>query len=239
MNLVLPMAGGGTRFLKGGFECPKPLLPLRGKPFFQWAAESVLQTVTPARLCFVVLREHVERFSIDRRILAVYPQARLVVLEQVTAGAVLTCLAGCQDLPEDEPILFNDCDHYFRCNGLAALPAGADGALLTFPSRDPRFSFVELDDSGRVLRTAEKDPISDRAICGAYYFGSKAVFREAAERYLKTCVQSEFFMSGVYNELLAARRTVLALETQLHISFGTPEEYASAQQDARLDEAHR
>ena len=230
MNLILPMAGGGTRFLKGGFECPKPLLPLQGKPFFQWAAESVLQTLTPARLRFVVLRAHVERFAIDQRIRAVYPEAEIVVLEQVTAGAVLTCLAGCEGLDEDEAVLFNDCDHYFCCDGLSSIPAQADGALLTFSSRDPRFSFVELDADGTVLRTAEKDPISDRAICGAYYFGSVRVFREAAARYLKSCTQSEFFMSGVYNELLAAHRTVKALQTQKHVSFGTPEEYEAAQQ---------
>lgn len=229
MNLILPMAGGGTRFLKGGFECPKPLLPLRGKPFFQWATESVLQTLTPTRLRYVVLQEHIDRFSIDARIRSVYPAAELVVLRQVTAGAVLTCLAGCEGLPEDEAVLFNDCDHYFRCDELSTVPAQADGALLTFPSHDARFSFAELDGSGTVLRTAEKEPISDRAICGAYYFGSVRVFREAATRYLKTCVQSEFFMSGVYNELLAARRTVKALQTQEHLSFGTPEEYAAAQ----------
>lgn len=237
MNLVLPMAGGGTRFLQGGFECPKPLLPLRGKPFFQWAAESVLQTLTPERLRFVVLRAHVERFSIDRRILEVYPQAEIIVLEQVTAGAVLTCLAGCEGLPEDAPVLFNDCDHYFRCDALKNLDADVDGALLTFRSRDPRFSFAALREDGSVIRTAEKDPISDRAICGAYYFGSVRTFREGAARYLKTCTQREFFMSGVYNELLAAQRRVAALDTQLHISFGTPEEYAAAQQDARLEEA--
>ena len=237
MNLILPMAGGGTRFLKGGFECPKPLLTLQGRPFFQWAAESVLQTLQPRRLRFVVLRAHVERFSIDRRIREVYPDAEVIVLEAVTAGAVLTCLAGCEGLPEQEPVLFNDCDHYFRCEGLASLDAQTDGALLTFRSRDPRFSFAALDGEGRVLRTAEKDPISDRAICGAYYFGSAGLFRAAAARYLESCTQSEFFMSGVYNELLAARCAVRALETQVHVSFGTPEEYAAAQQDPRLKEA--
>ena len=214
LHLILPMAGGGTRFLKGGFECPKPLLELNGKPFFQWAAESVLQTLTPESLRFVVLKEHVERFQIDRRIRAVYPQAELTVLERVTAGAVLTCLAGCEGLPEDAAVLFNDCDHYFRCDALA-----------------------RLDARGLVLRTAEKEAISDRAICGAYYFGSVRTFRTAAARYLETCTQSEFFMSGVYNALLAAHGAVEALETQVHVSFGTPEEYEAARHDARLEGA--
>ena len=235
LHLILPMAGGGTRFLKGGFECPKPLLELNGKPFFQWAAESVLQTLTPESLRFVVLREHVERFAIERRIRTVYPQAELTVLERVTAGAVVTCLAGCESLPEDAAVLFNDCDHFFLCDALAHLDARADGALLTFRSRDPRFSFVRLDGRGRVLGTAEKEAISDRAICGAYYFGSVRTFRTAAARYLQTCTQGEFFMSGVYNALLSAHGVVQALETQVHVSFGTPEEYDAARHDARLE----
>ena len=214
LHLILPMAGGGTRFLKG-------LLELNGKPFFQWAAESVLQTLTPESLRFVVLREHVERFAIDRRIRTVYPQAELTVLERVTAGAVVTCLAGCESLPEDAAVLFNDCDHFFRCDALAHL--------------DPRFSFVRLDGRGRVLGTAEKEAISDRAICGAYYFGSVRTFRTAAARYLQTCTQGEFFMSGVYNALLSAHGVVQALETQVHVSFGTPEEYEAARHDARLE----
>ena len=167
--------------------------------------------------------------------LGVSPRGALAVLKMAQARAYVS--GRDYVLPEDAAVLFNDCDHYFRCDALARLDARADGALLTFRSRDPRFSFVQLDERGLVLRTAEKEAISDRAICGAYYFGSVRTFRTAAARYLETCTQSEFFMSGVYNALLAAHGAVEALETQVHVSFGTPEEYEAARHDARLEGA--
>ncbi len=237
LNLVMPMAGAGTRFAGVGYECPKPLIPLHGKPFFYWAVESVRAQVEPERLRFVVLREHIDRFGIDREIRRYYPQGELIVLPQVLPGAVLTCLEGIKGLPDQARVLFNDCDHLFSAPALgqlALLPA--DGALLTFRAREPKFSFLELDEGGRVLRTVEKQVISDIAICGAYYFRQVAAFRRYAERYLSVCQYSEFFMSGVYNEMIADGKWVSALPTQLHISFGTPREYEAAKENPWFEE---
>ena len=239
LHLILPMAGAGTRFFNRGYDCPKPLIPLHGKPFFYWAAKSVEAPL--ALLRFVVLREHVERFAIDRAIRQEFPQADIVILDHVLPGAVLTCLAGVEDSPPEAPVLFNDCDHLFRCAGLTALcqtPAARrpDGVLLTFTSREPKFSFLARDEAGRVTRTVEKQAISSDAICGAYFFNRKDLFVQGAEAYLKNCQYNEFFMSGVYNEMIAGGQNIRGLATDLHISFGTPEEYAQALSDPRFEE---
>lgn len=238
LHLIMPMGGAGSRFSKDGFELPKPLLRLRGKPFFYWAVESVRLSAEPETITFVVLREHVERFNIDREILSLYPGAKIVVLPHVLAGAVLTALEGVKELSSDEAVLFNDCDHFFSSDALRDFVSAeqeADGALLTFESNEPKFSFVQCDEAGNVCRTAEKIVISNEAICGAYYFKSAGVFRTAAERYLKTCEYSEYYMSGVYNELIAAGGVVKTLPTDLHIPFGTPDEYDEAEKDERLE----
>lgn len=238
-NLIIPMAGAGDRFLKNGFACPKPLLELRGRPFFWWAVESFYDRDLVDSLGFVVLRDHVLRFSIDRVIRSFYPEARIRVLDRVLPGAVLTCLEGAEDLGEGESVLFNDCDHFFRSPALAEFLASgdpADGALLTFESSRPLYSFLDYDEAGFVTRTVEKEAISTHAICGAYYFRSKKLFREAAERYLDHCSYSEYFMSGVYNELISRGGRVKGIPTRLHISFGTPEEYLEAQTAPELSE---
>ena len=231
-NLIIPMAGAGDRFLKNGYVCPKPLIELRGKPFFYWAVESLYDRALMDSLGFVVLRDHVERFSIDRVIRSCYPEARIHVLDRVLPGAVLTCMAGAEALGENDSVIFNDCDHYFRAPALGDfLSSGnaADGALLTFESDRPAYSFLEYDGEGFVKRTVEKQAISTHAICGAYYFKSKALFLETARAYLESCTYSEYFMSGVYNELIARGGRVKGIPTRLHISFGTPEEYLAAQ----------
>lgn len=237
MHLIMPMGGAGTRFFDKGFECPKPLLELLGKPFFYWATQSVLKSIAVESLTFVVLQEHIDRFSIDQKILEYYPQAQIVALPKVLPGAVLTCLAGIEGLEPSASVLFNDCDHAFGASRLAAfLKEGneAEGALLTFQSQEPKFSFLAYREDGFVSHTVEKQVISTDAICGAYYFRSVGQFREAAERYLTSCTYREFFMSGVYNELIRAGGRVRGLQVDFHVPFGTPEEYYAAEQEGEL-----
>ena len=240
-HLIMPMGGRGSRFFDDGFVIPKPLIELRGKPFFYWSAQSVLHDVAVADLRFVVLREHVEDFAIDQRIREYYPDAAITVIPAVLPGAVLTCMEGAKALDDGAPVLFNDCDHLFRSAAFAAFCAAGDfaspdGALLTFRSDEPKFSYVRFGADGAVTGTAEKRVVSDRAICGAYYFRSAGVFLSAAERYLQKSRYEEFFVSGVYDELLAAGGSVGCFDTDLHISFGTPAEYAAAAADPRMKE---
>ena len=244
LHLIMPMGGRGARFFRDGYVMPKPLILLRDKPFFYWAAQSVLHDVAVADLRFVVLREHVEEFRIDRQILALYPEAKITVIPEVLPGAVLTCMAGARDADDGAPLLFNDCDHMFRSAAFARFCAagdfdGTDGGLLTFPSDEEKFSFVRYDDAGRIVGTAEKQAVSRDAICGAYYFRNAATFLEGAEQYLHECRYEEFFVSGVYDILARAGKCIRTFPTDVHISFGTPAEYAEAMADPRLTEVER
>ena len=110
IHYIMPMAGSGSRFYKKGFCQPKPLIPIYGKPFFYWAVQSIRKFVEITSLDFVVLYEHVDKFGIDKEILKYFPEARLHVLEKVTAGAVLTCMEGVVKIEDNNPVLFNDCD---------------------------------------------------------------------------------------------------------------------------------
>lgn len=239
MHLIMPMGGAGTRFFNNGYDCPKPLLLLQGKPFFYWSARSVLSCCQVESLTFVVLQEHIDRFDIDKRILEYFPQAKIVSLPKVLPGAVLTCLEGVKGLKEDASVLFNDCDHAFSASGLKRfLQEGeaADGLLLTFTSQEPKFSYLAYDEKGNVLRTVEKVVISNDAICGAYYFRTVKDFKENAARYLESCTYKEFFMSGVYNELIQKGGKVRGLPVDFHLPFGTPEEYLAAENSELLKE---
>ena len=242
IHLIMPMGGGGTRFGNYGFELPKPLIELRGKPFFYWAAGCITQAIDVYDITFVVLKDHIDRFSIDKRIKEYYPDARIVVIPEVLNGAVLTCLEGVKEIKDDLPVLFEDCDHAFVSREFADFASagefeGVDAGLLTFESHNPAFSFVRFDEQGNVTGTVEKQAVSDRAICGAYYFGSADTFRKGTEGYLKNCAYKEFFVSGVYNELAGAKIRVFNLDR--HISFGTPAEYEEAKNDTGLGELIR
>lgn len=137
-HLVMPMGGKGQRFFNDGYVAPKPLIEIHDRPFFYWSTMSILKYNPDCDVTFVVLREHIEKFDIKNRILSYFPQARVEVIPEVLAGAVLTCMAGVENINDDRPILFNDCDHMFCCSEFnftdKKSAAKYDGLLFTFKS---------------------------------------------------------------------------------------------------------
>ena len=241
INLIMPMGGRGSRFGKMGYNQPKPLIEIQGKPFFYWATQSIAKFVNLSSLTFVVLQEHIDNFAIDKAIHEYYPQAELVVLPDVLKGAVLTCLEGTKTIANAQPILFNDCDHIFKCRKFYDFChkgefTKLDGALLTFASDDPKFSYVAFDEEGNVTHTVEKQVISHDAICGAYYFRNTDIFCQATEKYLDNCSYEEYFVSGLYNEMAYAGKKIKAFQCDMHIPFGTPEEYLEAKGAKEFEE---
>lgn len=233
LHLIMPMGGAGSRFSQNGFVMPKPLIEINGKPFLYWATRSIEKYVEHTDIAFVVLKQHIVEFKINEAILKYFPDAKIeaVEWEEVKSGPVMTCLAGLKNITDDQPILFNDCDHMFACSSFAEDMNGnlldCDGALLTFKSNQPQFSYVKYD-GNKIIGTVEKQVISNNAICGAYVVRNAALFKEMAEVYLQNCNYSEFFVSGIYNVMCQKGMTVKNYTTDFHVPFGTPDEYEVA-----------
>ena len=241
IHLIMPMAGRGSRFSKEGYDFPKPMIKIYGHPFFYWSTRSVQKFIDIATLDFVVLQEHIDKYEIDKEILKFFPQAQIHALADVTEGAVITCVKGIEQIEDELPILFNDCDHLFKSNEFNEFCKNdfdetVDGILLTFLADEAKYSFVGKDKEGKVTRTVEKEVISNEAICGCYYFRNKNVFMDAAEEYLEKCNYAEYFMSGVYNVLLDKGQCIKSMKTDFHIPFGVPEEYEEAKGDNNYEE---
>ena len=226
--LVMPMAGRGSRFVAHGIMEPKPLIELKGRPFFWWAVESVRRMTTVREMVFVVLDEHCEQFNIHNRITDLYPDAQIVKITDVTSGAAETAQLGLAAVRSDGPVAINDCDHAFICHDIqgasSSLMSTASGALLCFRSNSSAYSYIKLGSAGEIIGTVEKEVVSPYAIAGCYLFSSPAVFTELYESYRITCPYNELFISGLYDLLIERGETVLKLEAEQHCSFGTPEE---------------
>lgn len=233
INLIMPMGGKGSRFTKEGFEVPNPLIKIKDRPFFYWATQSIRKFVELESLTFVVLQEHIDKFSIDKEILKYFPEARIEIIKEVLNGAVLTCIEGLRNIKNDKPIIFNDCDHLFLCSSFnnycnSGKFTELDGGLLTFKSDDPKFSYLQCDVNGNVIKTVEKKVVSNDAICGAYYFRNKDMFIESTKKYLEICDYSEYFVSGVYNVMAENGYIIRNFDVDYHLPFGTPLEYEEA-----------
>ena len=237
IRLIMPMGGAGSRFVQNGVLMPKPLIDLHGKPFFYWATKAAVQCIEGSleSIWFVVLKDHVVHFGIDQVIKAWFPLAHIVVLDHVLPGPIHTALFAISSCANyDGPILFNDCDHVFISPEFAsAVTKGSlpDIATLYFRSREKQFSYLKVDSDGRIIDVKEKEPISDMAICGAYYFGSPLLFQKMALEAAKKAhsLGREAFLSDALIESCKdLSLNVKAYFCSTHISFGTPEELVAA-----------
>ena len=227
------MAGRGSRFAKGGIVEPKPLVDLGGRPFFWWAVESIRRAADVDSMLFVVLTEHEEGFQISKRIREFYPTAEVIAIPEMTAGSAETAQIGICGLTGSNPVAINDCDHAFLAGDihctLQRLADDSEAALMCFPSSNPGFSYVRLNETGEVCGTVEKSVVSPYAIAGCYLFRSVAAYEDRYESYKTTCQYNELFISGIYNEILKDKQSVALHILKSHFPFGTPEELRNVQ----------
>lgn len=217
---------------------------------------------------FIVRKEHEGEFGLATMLQKVVPTAKIVILDHDTRGAVETCLVAQSAFDLDAPLVVCDCDLFFKCKAyeeylmkmadaqLAAKTGGRsnnsnnaapDGLLVYMESEHPRYSFCQTtleNGEERVIRTAEKVPISNKAIIGAYAFRSAAMFCHYANQLVDLPIdpekgRKEYYVSLVYNFVLmndSANKNdhdeqsgkkvpkVVAVKRDEYESFGTPEE---------------
>ena len=235
LHIVMPMAGEGSRFANAGWTTPKPLIELNGEPLFKHAISSVAAEGIVMKYSFIVRHEHIEKYGIDAGIKAFLPSANIFSVMKTTRGAVETCLMAESAIADDDAVIVMDCDLEFRSKrfieiikGILELPLeqACGGALVSFESDEPKYSYAELGEDGFVVRTAEKEVISSHALCGAYFFSTGKRFKEIAHRLLNEpeFKKTEYYVSLLYNYMLADGEKVYLAPMEEYRSYGTPEE---------------
>lgn len=111
-----------------------------------------------------------------------------------------------------------------------------DGALISFESDSPNFSYIKYNSENQIIGTVEKEVVSNRAICGAYMFKNADIFRKTAHEYLNNCPYKESFVSGMYNVMCLHNMNIEDFMVDFHVEFGTPEEYELAKKSNLFEE---
>lgn len=233
VNLIIPMAGLGTRYTERGYVTPKPLIEVNGKPMFVRAVDSMLQIVTPIQLVFCVLRAHEKHFKISSVILKHFPNAEIIIIEEVTSGPLETLVIGAHKIQNTYPIISTDCDQEFICGEfekyLSSERKNVDLAFLYFRAESSSFSFVKLDSVGKVIEIAEKVPISPFAICSTYFIKSTNQLFEFWDQISSIDKQSEKYLSQLAQTYLEHNLEVVAFELDSIYIFGTPDSLETAE----------
>ena len=224
-NLLLPIAGNGQRFLDKGYELPKPLIKTNGKTIIERSLESV--KLDQCNMIFVVRRDHIDDFNIQEKLLEKYPDAKFVVAETLTDGALSTCMLAKEYINTDEPLIIFTPDCYFEPQiNPESIDKKYDGMVCVFNSTSPAHSYVKLNEAGLVTKTAEKEVISDMAIGGLYYFKVGRMFVHCAEYTISnnTRTKGEFYIAPVFNLLIMEGLNVGIDKNTKHEILGTPED---------------
>lgn len=235
LHIIMPMAGEGSRFLKEGWTIPKPLIKLQGVELFRHAISSVAVEGAPLKYSFIVRQEHIDKYGIDKEIKELLPEANIFSVLKTTRGAVETCLIAREAIATEDSIVVMDCDLEFRSKAytqgikeILTKPINEvnGGMLVSFDADNPRYSYAEVDVNMIVKRTAEKEVISNHALCGAYFFSKADSFLYAADSLMNEINfrKSEYYVSLLYNYLLKRGETVKLAKMEEYYSYGTPEE---------------
>lgn len=226
MKLIIPMAGRGARFAGSGYQVPKPLIPVVGKPMLHWAIQS-LDDIPRSQVIVIALQEH-ETYHATKLIHETVRDAEIILLPDVTEGQLCTVLAARDYINSDEDVLVASADTFVRSALGAQIvnrPPETRGIISVADMPGDRWSFARTDESGHVVEVAEKVRISSHASTGLYYFSSGRELLSVADEMLANGekTRGEYYVIPVYQKYIRRGwRVELSIVDEMR-DMGTPE----------------
>ena len=228
MNVLIPMAGAGSRFEQAGYTFPKPLIEVNGKPMIQVITENLN---IEAKHIFIVQKEHYEKYNLKYLLnLITNNNCEIVQVEGITEGAACTTLLAKQFIDNNEPLVIANSDQFIEWDSnefMYSMTADdVDGGILSFEATHPKWSFAKLNDEGFVSEVAEKKPISNIATVGVYYWKKGSDYVKYAEQMIDKDIRTnnEFYVCPVFNEAIDDDKKIKVFPIERMWGLGTPED---------------
>ena len=227
LTVLIPMAGAGSRFEQAGYTFPKPLIDVKGKPMIQVVTDNLN---IKANYVYVVQKEHREKYNLDTLLNLITPGCKIVEVKDVTEGAACTALLAKKYIDNDKPLFFANSDQYVVWDSNEFLykmnETDADGGIVTFKATHPKWSFAKINKKGLVTEVAEKNPISDIATVGFYYWKKGSDFVKYAEEMIdqNVRVSNEFYVCPVFNQAIQDSKEIRTFNVEKMWGLGTPED---------------
>jgi dTDP-glucose pyrophosphorylase len=227
LNVLIPMAGAGSRFEKAGYTFPKPLIDVKGKPMIQVVVDNLNMD---ANFIFIVQKSHREKYNLDTLLNLITPNCKIMEVEGITEGAACTTLLAKEFIDNDSPLVMANSDQFVEWDSNEFMykmnETDCDGGIVTFKSTHPKWSFAKIDDSGFVTEVAEKNPISDIATVGVYYWKKGSDYVKFAEQMIQKNIRvnNEFYVCPVFNEAILSDKKIKTFDIKQMWGLGTPED---------------
>lgn len=231
VHIVIPMAGRGQRFIDAGYATPKPLLKIDN----QFIIKHIIDTMRlpGAEFIFIIRKDMVDGFQFDKVLKEIEPNAKIVVIDEITQGSICTVLKAKEHFDDECPVIIKDCDQIINWTPEHFIEfvsrRKADGAIINIHTDRPNYSFSRVNPEGIIIETAEKSVISNYGSVGIYYFAKGKELIKYAQKMIEKNVRvnNEFYTAPVYNQYIQDFKTIIHYPIAEMFQLGTPEEYAT------------
>jgi HAD superfamily hydrolase (TIGR01509 family) len=227
LNVLIPMAGAGSRFEQAGYTFPKPLIEVRNKPMIQVVVDNLN---IKANYIYIVQKKHREKYNLDTLLNLLTPGCKVVEVDGLTEGAACTALLAKEFIDNDSPLFFANSDQFVEWDSNEFMykmnETNADGGIVTFEATHPKWSFAKVNENGLVTEVAEKNPISNIATVGYYYWKHGSDFVKYAEQMINKNIRvnNEFYVCPVFNEAIRDAKEIRTFNVDGMWGLGTPED---------------
>lgn len=232
LNVVIPMAGEGSRFLKAGYIKPKPFIDVDGIPMITRVLENL--SYPNARYILIVRKDHMEKEAIFVKKIKEEHNVNFIPIDKLTEGAACTILYARKYINNDEPLLIANSDQIIDINIAEFIDdcneRNLDGSILTFIDRykDPKWSFAKIDKNNLVCEVKEKTVISEYATAGVYFFKRGKHFINATLDMIahNDRVNNEFYTCPTFNYAIREELKIgiYNIDSKKMNGIGTPED---------------
>ena len=239
MNIIVPMAGAGSRFANAGYALPKPLIPVNGLPM---VVRAIRDLPAAERVVFLVHAAHVANFQIDRELKRHFPTCEIIVVPGLTEGQACTVRLAAAAFAEDTDVLVAACDntHVYDAESFQQQITSEqwDGLVWTYRGdnrvlpKPTSYGWLNVADNDQhITHISCKKPISedllnDHVVSGFFWFRSAFGLFDAIDALVASNqrINNEFYLDVVPNGMIAQGQRFGTFEVEKYIGWGTPEE---------------
>tara|TARA_Y100001958_G_C21194247_1_gene521898 strand:+ start:46 stop:1422 length:1377 start_codon:yes stop_codon:yes gene_type:complete len=228
LNIVIPMAGEGSRFVNAGYSFPKPLIEVNKKPMIQIVKESL---GINGQYIFLVRGEHLKKYNLNSFLKILAPNCKIIIVDKLTEGAACTVMLAKKYIDNDNPLIIANSDQYIEWNPSETMykftSQKIDGGILTFNSIHPKWSYAKVDqDNQKVIEVAEKNVISNNATVGVYYWKKGSDFVKYTNQMISNNIRvnNEFYVCPVFNQAIKDKKIIKISKVDSMWGLGTPED---------------
>lgn len=246
VNIVIPMAGAGQRFLDAGYKTHKPAIPTidrhSGKelPMVVCATKDLPGVDVNGNNITYIDRAFHKKAGIEEIIKGNYPDASFITVEELTQGQACTCLLAKERINNNIPLLIAGCDNGmdFDHNKFGQLAEECDVIVFTYRhsqtvlEKPDAYGWAIADEAGRITglsikKAISSTPMEDQAIVATFWFKEGSYFVRAAEKMISENdrINNEFYVDEVIRHAIELGLDARIFEVNRYIGWGTPKDY--------------